>query len=122
MPLAYLLDENLPRRLDRSIARHNARGLLPIQVVRVGDPPDLPLGSDDPSILLWAGRRQYILVSLDRSTLPTHLAAHLEVGLHSPGIFTIRPNATVSQLVEVLALAAHGSDLGDWRDRIHFVP
>jgi hypothetical protein len=63
-PLRYLLDENLRGRLWQAIGVHNQTGAYPIDVVRVGDPPDLPLGSLDPDILLWAEREGRILVSL----------------------------------------------------------
>jgi len=49
MPLRYLLDENQRGVLWHVIQRHNARGIDPIDTVRVGDTPDLPLGTDDPA-------------------------------------------------------------------------
>jgi hypothetical protein len=70
MPLAILLDEHLRGTLWRAIQHHNARGSNPLDVVRVGDPENLPLGSLDPEILLWAEREERILVSEDRKPLP----------------------------------------------------
>jgi len=66
MPLRYLLDENQRGVLWHVIQRHNARGIDPIDAQRVGDPADLPLGSEDPAILLWAEREQRILVTFGR--------------------------------------------------------
>ena len=66
MPLPYLLDEHLRGPLWRVIQRHNATGGLPIDALRVGDPDDLPLGSDDATILAWAEREGRILLTLDR--------------------------------------------------------
>jgi hypothetical protein len=54
--LCFLLDEHLRGPLWLAILRHNSQGGLPIDVVRVGDSPDLPLGSTDLDILLWAER------------------------------------------------------------------
>ena len=48
MALAYLLDENLRGLLWQYIRRHNAQGVSPLDVLRVGDPADLPLGVGDP--------------------------------------------------------------------------
>ena len=87
MELRYLLDEHLRGPLWRAVQWHNRRGLWPIDVARVGDPADLPLGSLDPEILLWAEREGRIVVSHDRETLPTHLADHLNAGHRSPGTF-----------------------------------
>jgi hypothetical protein len=80
MPLRYLLDENQRGPLWHVIQRHNARGLDPLDVVRVGDVPELPLGVDDPSILRWAEQEQRILVTFDKSTTAGHLANHLSGG------------------------------------------
>ncbi len=53
MPLRFLLDENLRgRALWQAIQQHNARGANTLDIVRVGDPPDLPLQSQDSAILL----------------------------------------------------------------------
>jgi hypothetical protein len=83
--LRFLLDEHLRGVLWLAIIRHNAQGGLPIDAVRVGDPPDLPLGSSDPEILRWAEREGRILLTQDVHTMPGFLAQHLQAGNHSPG-------------------------------------
>jgi hypothetical protein len=90
MALGYPLDEHLRGVLWRAIQRHNAQGVNVLDVVRVGDPADLPLGSADPALLLWAEQHGRILISRDERTLPAHLATHLQAGHHSPGIFILR--------------------------------
>jgi len=119
--MRFLLDENVSGRLRHAIRRHNVGGALPIDVISVGDSPDLPLESADEVILAWAERDGRILVTNDRRTLPTHLAAHLAAGRHSPGIFTIRRGARIGPLVEFLVAAAHASEPHEWEDRITFV-
>ncbi len=121
MPLRYVLDENQRGPLWRALQRHNARGLHPVDVVRVGDPPDLPLGCLDPAVLAWAEREGRILVSYDKDTLAAHLADHLQTGHHSPGIFTIRRRTTLARVVSFLVLAAHASDPQEWQERIEFI-
>lgn len=54
MPLSYLLDEHLRGPLWRAVCRHNAMGVYVLNVVRVGDGPDLPRGAHDADILIWA--------------------------------------------------------------------
>lgn len=122
MPLAYVLDEHLRGVLWQTIQRHNATGAFPIDVVEVGDPPDLPLGSSDPYILLWAEREGRIVVSLDQNTMPGHLAAHLQAGHHCAGLYIIRPNIKITQIVDYLVVAAYAADPMVLRDRYEFIP
>src|SRR6266404_1456724 len=104
MPLRYLLDEHLwGGGLWQAIQQHNTLGTDPLDVLRVGDPMDLPLGAADPDILLWAEREGRVFVSLDKRTLPRHLALHLQAGHHSPGILIIRSGSTVPQAGDCLA-------------------
>src|ERR1700682_247658 len=107
MPLRFLLDEHLRRRLWRAVVSHNAAGIDLLDVMRVGDPVDLPLGSVDPDMLVWAEREHRILISRDKRTLPTHLVNHLNAGRHSPGIFIILPGCAIPLVLSFLALAAH---------------
>src|SRR5262245_50332571 len=107
MALTFLLDEHLRgSALWHAIRQHNAVGVDAIDMVRVGDPPDLPLGTLDPDILLWMEQHGRLLVSLDKRTLPAALAAHLQAGHHCPGIFLIRPGATVPAVLSSLIVHA----------------
>jgi hypothetical protein len=54
MPPRFVLDEHLRGDLWNAIERHNRNGVNTVDVVRVGDMADLPLGSKDPSTLIWA--------------------------------------------------------------------
>lgn len=122
MALAFLLDENIPGRLWRAIQRHNARGEDLLDVVRVGEPDELPLSSDDTTILAWAARAERILVTEDKHSIPGHLQEHLREGGHSPGVFLVGTGATIPPLIEFLVLVAHASEAREWRDRIEYVP
>jgi hypothetical protein len=99
MPQRFVLDENQRGPLWRAVTRHNQAGLHLLDVVRVGDSLDLPLGSTDPEILLWCEREDRILVSFDKATLAGHLRDHLETGHHSPGIFLLRRASRLSEVV-----------------------
>jgi Domain of unknown function (DUF5615) len=121
MPLIYLVDENLRGLLWRHIRRHNAGGVFPLDALRVGDPSDLTLGSDDPSILRWAEREGRILISHDERTLPVHLADHLAQGRRSPGIFLTRQVA-LAEIVEFLVCAAYASEASEWENQVTFIP
>jgi Domain of unknown function (DUF5615) len=122
MPLRFVLDENQRGLLWRAVVRHNQIGVSPLDVVRVGDLPDLPLGSTDPQILLWCERENRILVSFDKTTMASHLASHLQAGRHSQGVFMLRRGSRLSQVVVHLTLVAYASDAWEWQDRIEFIP
>jgi hypothetical protein len=121
MPLRYLLDENHRGLLFRYIQRRNLAGNFPIDVVRVGDSADLPLGATDPLILAWAQQQNRILVSADAKTIPRHLRAHLDAGNRSPGVFLTHP-APLRETHEFLVAAAYASEASEWYDRFVFIP
>lgn len=123
MALRFLVDENLRgKRLWRSLVRHNVIGGLPIDAVQVGDPIDLPLGSADTEILLWAEREDRILISRDQSTLAGHLATHLQTGHHLPGIFILDPGASYGAILNFLEVVAHAGNSDDFRDQLIYIP
>jgi hypothetical protein len=102
--------------------RHNASGVDLVDVVRVGDPPDLPRGTRDPDLLLWAEREDRLLVTRDRNTIPGHLNDHLQSGRHSPGVFSLRRGHSLSELVSNLVLAAYVFDPAEVKDQIRYLP
>ena len=122
MPLRYVLDEHLRGPLWDGIQRHNLSGADPIDATRVGDPHDLPTGIPDPDILLWTEREGRILVSLDKSTMATHLAEHLARGHHTPGVMTLRAGVTIPAVLTFLVIAAYASGAEEWEDLIVFIP
>ncbi len=122
MPLRFLLDENLRGAMWDALQHHNARGWYPVDVLRVGDPPAPPLQTSDPDLLLWAEHTDRILVSLDKNTMPGHLADHLRAGCHSPGVFLVRLNSTPARAAAFVVAAAHASDAADWQDQVRHIP
>lgn len=122
MTRRYVLDEHLRGPLWRAIQWHNRTGVYCVDVLRVGDPADLPLGTDDQALLAWPEREERILVTQDRDTMANHLADHLASGHRSPGIFMIRPHSTLPQIVTFLCDAAYASEPVDWENRIAFIP
>ena len=70
MPLRYVLDEHMRGLLWSALQGHNRAGIDVIDVVRVGDPVDLPCGTKDPDLLLWAQREGRVVVTWDRGSMP----------------------------------------------------
>jgi hypothetical protein len=122
MPIRFVLDENQRGQLWQAIQDHNRRGGDPIDAVRVGDPPDLPLGINDSALLVWAEQADRMLVTADKETMIAELGDHLAAGRHSPGVFLIRRRSHLRDLVAFLTLVAGDDGEGQWRDRIIFIP
>jgi hypothetical protein len=118
-----VLDEHLRGGgLWQIIQRHNAQGINPLDAVRVGDPPDLPRGTLDPDLLIWAEREGRILLSRDYTSLPGHLVQHLQAGHHSPGILLLRRRTSLSAVLGDPIVTAHAGDAADFQDAIRSIP
>lgn len=122
MPIAFVLDENCRGPLWTAIRSHNQKGIHPLDAVRVGDLPDLPFQSIDPTILCWAEQAGRILLTLDENTMPGHWIDHLKSGRHSPGVLILRESVSLREIVESLVLVAYAMDPDDWRDRLEYFP
>ena len=121
MSAKFLFDENVSSVLWDAVQQHNRGTIVPLDVTRVGDPPDLPKSSDDRALLLWAERNGRILASHDKKTLPRHLAEHLAQGRHLPGLFFISYFASPSHIIELLAVAATSDNPTEWSDLIEYL-
>jgi|SRR5579884_2295316 len=122
MALRYVLDENLRGRFWRALRREYAAVTPPIDVTQVGDPADLPLGTTDPDLLLWAEPEGWVIVTLDEQTMPGHHADHLAAGRHSSGLFLLRKNQPWSVLLRELVRLGLTTDPAAVRDTIFYLP
>ena len=124
MPLKFLLDENLrDRGLWAAITQHNAKSDEGLDVVRVGDADGPPLGIlPDPELIAWAAANGRILVGLDKSTLPSHLANFLNAGNQSPGVIFLRTDLTRNDVLELLILIAHACEATEWANTYRWIP
>ncbi len=122
MALCYLLDEHFRGDFWRAIQDHNAQSADPIDAVRVGDPPDLPLSSPDTAVLAWAEHAGRVLISRDRRTMVAELAAHLQAGGTCPGLFIVRRRCRLADVLDFLIEAAQAGDEDQWRDQAIFIP
>ena len=121
MSVKFVFDENVSSILWDAVQQYNRDAIVPQDVTRVSDPPDLPKSSEDRALLLWAERHGRILVSHDKKTLPRHLAAHLSQGRHLPGLFFISYFASPSHMIELLAVAATSDNPTEWTDLIEYL-
>ena len=114
----FLFDENMPHAVgDQLIRREPA-----IQVLSVGIAPAPGLGTLDPEILTWLEAEQYYLITRNRRSMPVHLQDHLAAGRHVPGILTVRPRASMGQVIDDLLLIWALAEPGEYRDQIVHLP
>ncbi|MDO9351609.1 MAG: DUF5615 family PIN-like protein [Deltaproteobacteria bacterium] len=114
----FLLDEHIPRAIQRQLRRQRPD----LEVLAIGDPGAPPAGTSDPNILNWIEQNNYILVTENRSTIPTHLSNHLSSGRHIPGPFWVRPGVTIGRMIEELYLIWLVSSVEEFKDRTLFIP
>lgn len=114
----FLLDEHVNRAIQRQLRRLDVR----IEVLAVGDSGAPPAGTSDPALLEWLEKEGYILVTENRSTMPTHLADHYAAGRHVPGVFWMRPGVGLGAIIEELYLIWSASEAEEYQDRTLFIP
>ncbi|MBD2360301.1 DUF5615 family PIN-like protein [Anabaena minutissima FACHB-250] len=118
MTIRYLLDEHLSPAYRSQLVRRNTE-----LVVRIIGDLDVPSkGTLDSDILIWCEINEFILVTNNRKSMPKHLANHLALGRHVPGIFTINTNQSINQIVEELITIAGASFDDEYQDRIEYLP
>lgn len=69
-----------------------------------------------------AAREGRILVTHDETTKPVHFAAHLRLGLTSPGVLLARQKTPVAEVIESLLLVWPPSSESGWADQIRYLP
>ncbi len=122
MPLTYLIDENLRGGFRKSLFNAAWASGFPIDLLQVGDEGAPALGAQDPQVIAWCEAHQRVLISLDKKSLPGHLANHLSLGGHCQGIFVILPGVRWNRVLDELVLLCHASLPGEYQDRILFLP
>ena len=116
--IRYLVDENTTRAIGDQLRRRQPD----MAVLAVGDDLAPPRGTPDPDILLWLEREGYCLITRNRHSMPQHLRDHLAAGHHVPGIFMLRPRASIGQSIDDLLLIWGGSEPREYRDQIVHIP
>ena len=115
---SYLLDEHLPTWWPATILK----AAPALKVWAIGDPGAPPLQAPDPLILEWCEANDFILVTNNRKSMPRHLADHVALGRHIPGILVMNPALPIGELLDELVLIAGASDEHEYRDLILYLP
>jgi hypothetical protein len=112
------MDENLPPMYQAQLLRRKSD----LTVWAIGEPGAPPKGTLDPDILIWCEQHQFILVTNNRSSMPSHLKDHLKGGRHVPGIFALKPKASFGAILDDLTLIAEVDAPSEFCDRIVYIP
>jgi predicted nuclease of predicted toxin-antitoxin system len=118
MTIKYLLDENMSSVYREQLLRYQPE----LTVLMVGTPNTPTRGTKDPDILHWCEQNNFILVTKNRSSMPVHLVEHLAQGYHVPGIFVLRRQAEIGQVIEDLILIAATAEENEYQDQITYIP
>jgi len=116
--LKYLIDENVDFAYTHQLRRLNPS----LFAIAVGDITAPPKGTLDPEILIWCEENRCVLVTNNRKSMPVHLADHVKLRHHIPGIFILNPKLSIGENIEQLILIAEGSFDDEYQDRIEFLP
>ncbi len=121
MRVRYLIDENLPPLYQEQLLRYQPE----LKVLMVGELSHLNVpakGTLDPEILIWCEKNNFILVTNNRASMPVHLADHISKNNQVPGIFVLRPKATIGQIIDDLILIALLGEPEEYQNRITHIP
>ena len=116
--LKYLMDEHVAPLYVNQIRRRNSE----IVTRAVGGMDAPPKGTLDPDILKWCEKKQFILITNNRRSMPPHLQDHLAEGRHIPGIITLSKTMSVGEMVEELVFLAEASEKDEFKDQIRHMP
>jgi hypothetical protein len=115
----FLLDENARRKSFReSIRQYNAD----LDIIAVGDPDSPAIGTKDSELLLYCEAHQRLLITRDRASMPTHIAAHLAAGHHHWGVFRLRKGYTLGDYIREIQLLWAASEAEEWLDQDAYIP
>src|SRR5262249_40766377 len=116
--LRFLCDEDTPLALTLALRAEPATS----DVLRVGEPGAPATGTQDPELLVEAEALGRVLISLDRSTMPTHLIAHFQAGRHTAGVILLRNGFTLQRHLQEIVSQATTIPPDDWVDRTIYIP
>ena len=116
--IRFLIDENTPHLIRDGLQRCHPE----IEVLVIGGKGAPSIGTQDEEILKFIEREGYILITLDRSTMPVHLQTHLQEGGHIPGILILRPHFSYGQIIETLELIWFADEPEEFQDQLEYIP
>src|SRR5262245_9960349 len=96
----FLFDEQVPEQLIDALVRVEPA----IEVFCVGQPPAPAKGSPDQLILHEAETHVWLIVTLNKHTMPQFAAEHITAGRHTWGVILFRRGFPIARCVDDLLL------------------
>ena len=116
--LPFLLDEDVPEFLADELVRLEP-AVTTLQVGMEGAPSK---GMKDPQLLIYAEQNRLTLVSMDKRTMPTHLAEHFLQARNTWGVFLLRQGFPIARYGEDLILIWSSLADQDLEDNTLYLP
>ncbi len=114
--LRLLIDQDL----DHDILRGLIRRIPQLDAVTAFD-----IGmseATDPELLTWAAQNGRVMITHDRTTMPTHAADLMGGGENIAGLFIVLRRLPLQQVIEDLELMITCSENEDWVNVIRYLP
>ena len=114
--LRLLSDEDFNGKLfDALLRRRPSLDIVRVQDAGLRQQPD-------PVVLAWAAANGRIVLSQDKTTMPSHVRARLEAGEFMPGVFLVNDRATYADVIESILLLEDCSEPSEWVGQLVRLP
>ena len=114
--LDFAADENLNYNIVRGLLRRKSD----LNIVRI---QDVGLsGKGDATVLEWAAQENRILLTHDVTTITKYAYERTNDGLPMPGVFEIKMNSPLGDIIDDIILLADYSYENEWEGQIVYLP
>ena len=114
--LRFAADENFNYNIVRGLLRRKSDlDIIPIQDVGLS-------GKDDATVLEWTAQENRILLTHDVTTITKYAYERINYGLPMPGVFEIKMNSPLGDIIEDILLLADYSYEDEWDGKIVYLP
>lgn len=117
-PPRFLIDENLSPDIASGVLQRNPA--VDIRYIGGSDAPSR--GTLDPAVLDYCERERCVLVTNNRKSMPGHLAVLHAEGRHHWGIFEVRDENAIGEIIDELLLIWGATDVSEHLDRVRWIP
>lgn len=114
--LHFAADENFNYNIVRGLLRRKSD----LNIIRI---QDVGLsGKGDATVLEWAAQKNRILLTHDVTTITKYAYERTNDGLPMPGVFEIKMNSPLGDIIDDIILLADYSYENEWEGQIIYLP
>lgn len=114
--ISFLADENFSADIVEGVQRRNNQvSLLTVQEAGLAS-------ADDPTVLEWAARRGFLILTHDVNTLPGFAFQRVRAGFPMPGVFEVPQHHPPGPIIDDILLIAECSRPGEWEGQVIYLP